>query len=521
MKKSILLFVSIFISVVIFAQWSSIINPSSYSTYGASIVIDNTGDIYSVGHVFVNSTNKEDIIIVKYNNSGSVLWTRTYDYAEDSDKAVKAIVDADNNLVIVATSSSSANGKNILGLKYTTTGDLVKTFVFDGTANLDDSAADIVMGENGNLYIGGTTRLVSQRAFVLIKVDSNLDQVWQKTHTLYYGADLRKLHFNQTNQNIAITGNYTDWENLYLTAIVVYDNEGIKIIDENYRTLENRSSVCFDVIANNDNSVYVCGYEANEDSNIWDALLMKYDANGDIIWSRKVNADGFPAYFKNMLIDDLGNIFVTGMNGENAIIAKFGSDGTQVWMQTHTSKSGFSTVDTYECIKQSSDGNIYVLARNTVANGGGAMIVKYNNVGEYQWTQFYNGSESQMDEPVNFCLDQNGSAFVIVNSRNSSYYFDMATLMLLNQDAQNVAQLSVNNSICVFPNPAINYFSIENPYTHDAKLEIYSAAGKLVFYSEISIGMSRILLDNFPVGIYFVKITTATEYASSKLIIKR
>jgi hypothetical protein len=521
MKNIFLISFCIFLSFSVFAQWTSVINPSSYSTYGTDIILDNQGNIYSLGHVFVNSTEKEDVIIVKYTNTGTVLWTRIYGNSENSDKPSSAVIDADNNLIIVGTTTSSANGDDIMCLKYNSDGDLIKTYVFDGTAHLDDSGADIVIGESGNLYIGGTSRLVSQRAFVLIKTDSDLEEIWQKTYTLFYGADLRKIHFNSVTQNVAITGNYTDWENLYLTAVVVYDKDGEKIYDEYYRTLENRSSVAFDVIANNDNSIYVCGYEANEESNLWDALLLKYNSDGEVLWSKKVPAETLSAYFNSMIVDGSGNIYLNGMIGQHTITVKYDSEGNQSWLQTHTSKSGFSTVDTHESIKQSVDGDIFVTARNTAANGGGAMIVKYNNIGEHQWTQYYNGSTSQLDEPLSFCLDNSGNSYLIVNSRNSNYYFDMATVMFLNQSGQTSPLFGVNNNLNIYPNPAETHCVVENPNSINAILEIYSTDGKIVYKSEVGQGLNTISVQDLPSGMYFIQLKSDSELYSTKFLIQK
>lgn len=521
MRRMFLVLICLVSVVLVNAQWTSLINPSNSSTFGTTILMDNQGNIYSVGHVFVSSTEKENIIVVKYNNSGTVLWTRTYDHAENSDKPASAVIDADNNLIIAATTTSSANGNDILCLKYDVDGELTNTYVFDGTAHLDDSAVDILIGESGNIYIGGISRLVSQRAFVLIKTNSELEDIWQETHTLYYAADLRKIHFNSTTQNIAITGNYTDWENLFLSAVVVYDKDGNKILDEYYRTLEDRSAVGFDVIANSDNSYYVCGYEANEETNLWDALLMKYDEAGEILWSKKVYAESSPAVFKSIITDNLGSIYVTGRNGDNTITAKYDTDGNQKWLQTHSSKQGFSTVDTHESIKQSEDGNIYITARNIPANGGGAMIVKYNTEGVYQWTQYYNGSATQLDEPLSFCLDEAGNPYMIINSRNSGYYFDMVTTMFLNQSGQASSLFEVDNCINIYPNPASDFCAIENPFSKPADLIIFSSDGKLVYKSAIFEASKFISLKEFPAGMYFIQVGLDNCLHSSKLLIQK
>ncbi|MDD2387093.1 MAG: T9SS type A sorting domain-containing protein [Bacteroidales bacterium] len=521
MKKIFFILLCSIFAIVMNAQWTSVINPSAYSTYGASIVMDNQGNIYSLGNVFVNTTEKENIIVVKYNNSGDTLWTRTYDNAGNSDKATKAAVDSENNLIIAGTTSTSANGDDVLCLKYSPNGELLNTFTFDGTAHLDDRAVDIVIDENNNYYIGGISTSTSQRNFILIKTNAELEKTWHKTHTLYYGADLRKIHYNQTNQQIAITGNYTDWEHYFLTALVVYNNEGTKIIDEYYRTLEERSSVGFDAIITNDLSVYVCGYEANEETNVNDALLMKYNQNGDVLWTKKVYSESIGAAFKSMIIDNAANVFITGKDGANAITAKYDTDGNQIWIESHTSKSSFSTNDTYESIKQSNDGSIFVTASNMPANGGGAMIIKYNESGQHQWTQYYNGSVTGLDEPVSFCLDENGNQFLLVNSRNSTNYINMVTVMFLNQSSQSSQISTKENNFCVYPNPANNYCYFNNIFSEDINLKIYSSEGKLIRQSVIKSDVEQFSLEGIPNGIYFIQFESGKQSYSTKLSVQK
>lgn len=521
MKRIFFVLLCVFLSIVLNAQWTSIINPSSYSTNAASIAMDSQGNVYSVGNVFISTVEKDNIIIVKYSNTGTVLWTVIYDNEGNTEKAAKAVLDSENNLIIVGTTSTPSNGEDILCLKYSPEGVLLKTYSFDGSASLNDRSVDVVIDENNNFYIGGISTSINQRNFILIKMNTELEKIWHKTHTLFYGADLRKIHYNQTTQQIAITGNYTDWENLYLASVVVYNSEGTKLYDKYYRTLENRSSLGFDVIIANDLSVYVCGYEANEETNVWDALLMKYNQDGDILWTKKVLSESLSAFFKSMLIDEAGNVFITGKNGTNAITAKYDTDGNQIWIKTHTCKFGFTINEAFESIKQSNDGNVFITVNNMPANGGGAMIVKYNINGEHQWTQYYNGSATGLDEPVGFCLDDNGNQFLLVNSRNSANYIDMTTIMFLNQSGQSSKLIDLENELCVYPNPANNHFCFNNVFCGNAIFKIYSADGRLIRQSVIQNDVEQLSLDGIPNGIYLVQFESENQNYSTKLSIQR
>ncbi len=76
-----------------------------------------------------------------------------------------------------------------------------------------------------------------------------------------------------------------------------------------------------------------------------------------------------------------------------------------------------------------------------------------------------------------------------------------------------------NNSIEIYPNPAINYITIEidNAYT-SYYIEILNMTGKIIFHKEIRTKREKINMSNFDNGVYFIRIRNKDFIKTEKLI---
>ncbi len=519
MKSIFLILVIIFLATFnSFAQWQAVQNPTSSNTYGLDIVVDNVGNIYSAGFCFVNSTEKENYFIAKYNPNGDTIWTLIYDRANGSDKISAIIADAENNIIVVGTSYTSVNGEDILAHKYSPDGVLLNTYIFDGTSHLDDKAIDILEDSDGNYYICGISRLTSQRAIVLIKTNSNLERIWTKISTAYYGADSKAMSYNETNQTIAIAGFNTDWENDYLINTVVYDSAGTKLWDKYFQNNADKNAVGFDVLLADDSSVFTCGYESDVNTNVWEALLIKYNTVGDTVWTRKIESEDVISIFKSMAFDNSGNIVITGISGQNAITSKYSQDGQLLWTKSLASISSFSTFDTRNSILNNANDDVFVLARGSVASGNGVMLSKYSSDGDLDWTVLKNYSQNSNDEPLTFDIDNSGNSYVISNARNASYYYDMVTTKIsANNNA--VTIFSKENNLEVYPNPCEFSFSINVNTEKNSKLEIFNTFGGLEKSVYLNSDNQKINVETLANGVYFVVVTNDEGSTYSKISI--
>ncbi|MCB9272697.1 MAG: SBBP repeat-containing protein [Lewinellaceae bacterium] len=117
-------------------------------------------------------------------------------------------------------------------------------------------------------------------------------------------------------------------------------------------------------------NVYVAG-ATDETSGASDYLTIKYNANGDILWSRTYNgaANGLDEALA-IKVDAAGNVYVTGRSqgtgsAFNIVTIKYNSDGVQQWAVVINN----GLVNIGNNLVVDPFGNVYVAGGNNAYNG--------------------------------------------------------------------------------------------------------------------------------------------------------
>ncbi len=150
-----------------------------------SMKVSSTGNIYVAGKTFNGSNN--DYLLLKYNSSGVQQWVKTFDGTGD-DEAIKIAVDNSENIYITGFSKSATSADtNIVTIKYDVSGSLIWSKIFDGPAHGNDLGESIVIDNNANVVVAGTSDSDANTAtlnnnIVTIKYDANGNELWNKTY---------------------------------------------------------------------------------------------------------------------------------------------------------------------------------------------------------------------------------------------------------------------------------------------------------------------------------------------------
>ena len=108
--------------------------------------------LYTVGHY---SPGSSQICLKKFTRSGTLLWTKTWGGSGTED-ARSLVTDGDSIIYVAGTTSSyGAGGKDVVVLKYNSSGVLIDSLTWGGA--YDEVAKDIAI-YNGMLYITGETQ---------------------------------------------------------------------------------------------------------------------------------------------------------------------------------------------------------------------------------------------------------------------------------------------------------------------------------------------------------------------------
>jgi hypothetical protein len=291
-----------------------------------AMIKTNDGDIIIAGETSSYGAGSTDCYLLKLNQNGDTLWTRTYGGANE-DGACDVIQTSDNGFILVGYSSTftSAFG-SVYVVKINSAGDTIWTKSYEkSTANIGSSI--IQLADDGYFIVGQTLQpgQLQTSDCYFIRTDAQGDTLWTKT----YGG------------------------NNYDGAFQCYD--------------------CGD-------GLIISGTTKSFGTGNNDIFLSKFDYYGNSIWYKTyggINSDYGGSF---SLTNDNGYIITGrtesfGAGNQDMYLIKTNSIGDTLWTKTF----GGNSTEWGGCVKQTSD-NGYIVVGNTNSYGNGydVYLVKTN-----------------------------------------------------------------------------------------------------------------------------------------------
>jgi uncharacterized delta-60 repeat protein len=226
--------------------------------------IDSLGNIYITG-AKMNLFANYDYYVVKLDSNLVQQWEQTYNGAENLDDISNALkVDSAGNVYITGYSSTSTQGKNYVTLKYNSSGTLQWTSIYNNPDNTDDIATAMTLGNNGKLYVTGSThnKQFENDNFYTIRYNTTTGA---NTGAITWDS---KYHYNDTptniiidnEQNIIVGGMSQTEPNIWHYVTVKYSEKEIlkpaeylnDTINPNFSYYENKGQIITTDTANPD-----------------------------------------------------------------------------------------------------------------------------------------------------------------------------------------------------------------------------------------------------------------------------
>ena len=318
-----------------------------------------------------------------------------------------------------------------------------------------DRAGAIAVDDAANTYLGGSMEAANSAiSFAVVKLDPQGNVVWTAHYTGSHGG------VGGQAQSVAVDGA----GNVYAAG---YVGDGV-IFNTNY-----------------------------------DYLVVKFGSNGVEQWARRYNGPGNNADFATrVVLDAAGGVYVTGYSyGQNYDWAtlKFGSDGTQQWLRTHTGPG--SGDDRPADMVLAPDGNLILtgFSKNTGDNlTNDAETLAYDPRGDLVWQQQWTDTVASHEVPMDMDVDSAGRiAITGTTAENASPYAVPAPVTLrydatgsLTQTIRNVAAGGESVDI----DGAGHVFLAGSFVTPGASsVARYDPAGNLAWSTPITLGANDVL----------------------------
>ncbi len=358
---------------------------------GLALTVDDFGNVYVTGNSYGNQT-RQDLVVLKYSPAGANLWTRRIaDTVNNGYMSGRDIhLDEFNNVIVGGT-----------GLyKYDSNGNLLwsnpdvgcSVFAFDSAGSAYTTA--------GNFY------------YISRKVNSIGVLLWERIYPGYQVINPNRpydLCIDKEN-NVLVTGQCrqaTGILNDYAT--VKYSNTGNLIWERRYNG--GNEDIAYAIACDYSNNVYVTGWNKNISTDI---LTIKYSPEGDTVWKAVFDGGGFDVGY-DIEVDSLGFVYVGGVtNSSSYITIKYDVNGNLLWSRVQTSQQ----IPYFPVLKLDKNRNVYMsYVSYRQGNFSNYAVVKYNNQGVQQWIAEY--FSPGFNHIYDLTLDKNTNVYVTGASGSS------------------------------------------------------------------------------------------------------
>jgi uncharacterized delta-60 repeat protein len=292
-----------------------------------TIAIGLNGNIYAAGYTRVID-QKRNMLLVKWDAATcDTVWTRTYDYIGQSDRAESIVLDVTGNIYLTGRSDAhpgdTTDNNDIVTMKYDANGNVLWSQRFNGTGNLKDEPAKIILDNNGDVIVAGRSENVHDDDFVVLKYNAITGvPVWANP-AIYGGPFANDDRVTDVlvdaNNNIFVCG-YSQTSSGNATqdpVIIKFDSAGVYAAGF-FTVGDDKDEPVKMAIDINSNLYVVFKFDADggvQLMNNYDYLTRKFDNNLVELWSTPpqydspVDGDDLPA---DIFISPSGDVFVTG-----------------------------------------------------------------------------------------------------------------------------------------------------------------------------------------------------------------
>lgn len=494
--------------------------------FSGQFITIGTEILYNSGYSDVDYI--DDIFIAKYDQNGNVVWAKAFG-GDDNDEIKKMVVDSSGNVLLLGYFYSTSvsfdnitltNAENPYFMaKYDPNGNEI--FVKNVGGISHPSCYDISIDEDSHFFITGISSetsislgdtIIEGNGTFIANFFPNGDLIWAK-----------KLPIND----------------------IILDPIGNSIYKAGYFYTP---SISFEAVT-------LYNTVSNESTS--DLYLAKFDFDGNLLWAKSSGGTGSDNFTKltrdengNLLIIasfkspviTFGSSIVTNSNSnyDDAILLKYDTNGNELWAK---SVSG-SINDHMNDIATDSDGNIFIVGsfesdtlhldtkivtnvEMAVYNYKDIFIVKYNAAGSVLWAKNAGGMNSDFgsfittNDYIYVSGNYNSDELQIGNFHltNNSDFYNNIYLTQLDNSLGLVKPLSeVDQIFRIYPNPSTGTITIVTP-SEVKEIMITDTFGKIIH--QIKVSKSEYSFDLEKSGIYYITLVEEAVTSTRKIAVTK
>jgi uncharacterized delta-60 repeat protein len=420
-------------------EWIAFYNGGFGFDVASNMAVDGSGNIYVTGtSVGPGSCNFycNDYATVKYNASGTQQWVARYNGpANDDDHPAAIAVDASGNVYVTGASLGTAwPDYDYATIKYDSSGNQLWVARYNGPASDFDFATAIAVDSSGNVYVTGASEGSGTGPFdyATVKYDSSGQQQWVARYNGPGNDDDEAYGIAvDATGNVYVTGYSVGSKSGNDYATIKYNSDGQEQWVARYNGPSNSNDYGRAIGIDGSGNVYVTGSSIG--SSGFDYATVKYDSSGQEQWAARYNGPGNEDDEPSaMAVDSSGNVYVTGYSTGSGTFydyttIKYNTSGTEEWVARYNGPA--SLLDIAYAIALDASGNVYVTGWSVgLGTGYDYATVKYDNSGQEQWVERYDGTGDTDDQAYAIAVDSSANVYVTGYAIDSNGVSDFTTI---------------------------------------------------------------------------------------------
>jgi hypothetical protein len=440
MKKTLFFLIGVLICSSMYSQLSETKPFLSWQTsagtqhffYKNVTRTDGSGNVFVAGAT-QNGAGNYDILLAKYNSSGVAQWIRQIDGAAHYQDFATAIqLDGSGNVYITGaiTNDSVSMFSDLIVVKYNSSGTEQWRATYDG-ANLYDCGTDIFVNTGGNVLVVGSSYNASVNLdFVSIAYNSSGVQQWATRYD-HAGLNDAPVRCTKLGSSLYVSGAVGTGTGTYDWAEVKYNGSGVqqavKVSTGGTTGIEEVHAMVQDASGN----LYLAGITPTV-SNGYDYDIIKMDSSLTILWEQTYDgASHLNDIANGIQVSNSGDVYVTGAtrtaSGDDYLTLKYSSSGSLIWARTFN--DSLNGNDVASAMAMDNNGKIYVTgSAQTALQGLDYYTIKYDTAGAVVWNISYDGEAHLDDRATNIAIDTVGAIVVTGASETATGVYEYSTV---------------------------------------------------------------------------------------------
>ena len=311
----------------------------SNGTYdeGTAVQVDASGNVYCSGISYASASNR-DYVVIKYSSTGVQQFLVKYNGSGNSiDEAYALKLDAASNVYVVGKSRNSAGNYDIVVIKYNSSGTLIWTKIINN--GYDDIGTAMVLSSGGAyVYVTGTSVNSSGNTDIVTYclTSSSGSSVWNKTAAGTGSSNDYVSAITLSGANVVICGYLYNTDNDYVT-IKYSGATGTSLWQKSYGFAAGTDDHATALVKDSASRIAVTGTTKN--GTIYEYHTVLYDSTGTQLWVNK-ESTGLTSIDVNphVATDTIGNCFYVSGQIQKATSDIYAyqitPSGVSTWKQT-------------------------------------------------------------------------------------------------------------------------------------------------------------------------------------------